>query len=1033
MLSMKKAWKGIGLLLQFSIALCLLLAGPSQAAPTSELRFQRLGALGADELSILSTMQDRQGFVWIGTHASGLYRYNGYAAVKYLNSPQNNRSLPHDRVSTLFEDRKGRIWAGTQNGLARFNPETNDFTRFVPPPGHSNQLIIKLIISDGKDGMWIATWGGLQHFDPDTGKFETFVHDPSNPDSLAANDLNALALDRQGGLWIGTWPGGLDYLPPKGRSFVHYRVDRPEAPDPKANIVRALTIDHEGTLWMGTENSVVTWKAGTHWDTRTKLDAPATRINWFYADRNRHMWAGTLSSGLLRFDGSSPAPQRYVHRATDPHSLPSDNVRAIMQDRSGMLWIATFTDGICLTNLNSQGFRRLIPFDIPREGLVSNALNNIAGAPGGKLWLGGNTGFALFDPKTGTVEKTWLADAKRPGALTNGIVYSTYQQPDGPLWIGTSAGLHRLDRPDGPISVIRFGSVAGNFINSIAGGSNGTLWLGTGANVVHYDPATGKYNAYSNDPKAKGARSVSGTTTIAEDRQRRVWMGSEWNGGGLDMLDLATGKITNFRHVAGDPRSLADDNVSTVYLDPRGRMWVGTAKGVNEIITGKDGAVNFRSFAQKGSVGQAKVLAMRTDNAGKLWMSTAAGLVRLDPDSGQVARFSASDGMTEGFTIGAAYASPDGTLYFGGVKGMTAVEPDKVRTSSVPPQVAITDISVFNRSLTDGKPAADINLSGPVTAPTQLTLSVQESVFSLEFAALHYTNPARNTYAYRLAGFDRDWVETDAARRTATYTNLNPGDYTFQVKAANDQGVWSEQATSLKISIMPPFWQTWWFRAAVALTVFGILAAIYRIRVRRLTRQQAMLQALVAERTRELQESNAKLEELSTTDGLTGVTNRRGFDAALANEWRRARRTGQAVSLAMMDVDHFKAYNDHYGHQAGDQALRAVAQLIAAHGRRTSDVVARYGGEEFALLMPDTDAARVMRLVQDICAEVQRLALPHSKSPYSVVTISIGVATLWPRDGGTIEQLILDADQALYRAKEGGRNQAIAASAPAPV
>ena len=722
-----------------------------------------------------------------------------------------------------------------------------------------------------------------------------------------------------------------------------------------------------------------------------------------------------------------------MHRAADPYSLPSDNVRAIMQDRGGMLWIATFTDGICLTNLSSQGFRRMIPFDEGGEGLGSNALQNISGSPDGKLWLGGNTGFVLFDPATGTVEKTWRPAPDKPGALSNGIIYSSYQQPGGPLWIGTSAGLNRLDHRDGPISVVRFNSVASNFINSIAPGSDGKLWLGTGANVIHYDPASGKYTSYASDPKATNTRSVAGTTTLVEDRQGRVWMGSEWNGGGLDVLNLTTGRITNYRHVAGDARSLADDNVSTVYLDPRGRLWVGTAKGVNEIITGADGAISFRSFAQKGSVGQVKVLAMRADKSGKLWMSTAAGLIRLDPDSGQVARFSASDGLTEGFTIGAAFASPDGVLYFGGVKGLTAVDPDKVRTSSVPPQVAITDISVFNRSLTDGKRAADINLSGPVTAPTQLTLSVQEGVFSLEFAALHYTNPARNTYAYRLAGFDRDWVETDAARRTATYTNLNPGEYTFQVKAANDQGVWSEQATSLKISIMPPFWQTWWFRAFAAIATFGILAGAYRIRVRRLTRQQTMLQALVAERTRELQESNAKLEELSTTDGLTGVTNRRGFDAALANEWRRARRTGQSVSLAMMDVDHFKAYNDHYGHQAGDQALRAVAQLIAAHGRRTSDVVARYGGEEFALLMPHTDTARVLIMVQDICNEVRRLALPHSKSPYGVVTISIGVATLYPRDGGTIEQLILDADQALYRAKEGGRNQAIAAHAPAQV
>jgi diguanylate cyclase (GGDEF)-like protein len=1016
------------------VAICCLLALTAWAAatPTSDLRFKRLGSLDADDLSIMSLLQDRQGFVWIGTYSGGLYRYNGYQAVKYMHDPRNRRSLPNDRVSALFEDKQGRVWAGTQDGMARFNPETGDFTPLALPAGPSSQRIVKAIVGDGGDGMWVATWGGLQHVDSASGAVIRYAHDQRDPGSLASNDLNALALDPDGGLWASTWPGGLDYLAPGARQFVHHRVDSAEAPDDKLNIVRSLYYGPDRTLWIGTETGVVTWDTAQPWAARKRIASPPIRINALYGDRDGAVWAGTLAAGLLRWDKGSARAVHYVHRANDPHSLQSDHIRAVMQDRGGMLWVASFTDGISLVNLNSQGFERFVPFDAATDNtLPNNSVQNIDGAPGGRLWLGSNTGFSLFDPANGAVVKTYRGEPKRPGGLSNDTVYSLYQQPDGPLWVGTSAGLNRLDKPDGPFQAIQFGRVATNFINTIVPGAGGKLWLGTGLQVIRYDIASGKWTGYPNNPADPDSRSVNGTTCIVEDRLGRVWMGSDWSGGGLDLLDPASGKFRHFRHDPLDPASLSDDHVSSLFQDPQGRIWAGTAKGVSQVLTAADGAISFRAYAGKGSVDAVKILAMRSDRAGMLWLSTAGGLLRMDPASGMASRFSTSDGLSEGFAIGASYAAPDGVLYFGGVKGMTGVHPDKVRSISVAPHVAITDISVFNRSLAEGARSADVKLRGTVTAPTDVTLSVQESEFSLEFSALHYTDPSRNTYAYRLNGFDRDWVFTDANHRTATYTNLDPGAYTFEVKAANEQGLWSAQPASVAIRILPPFWQTWWFRLLAALLATGLLAMAYRARVRSLTRRQKQLQALVAARTGELEESNAKLATLSSTDALTGITNRRGFDEALAAEWRRARRNGHSLALAMLDVDHFKSYNDFYGHQAGDQCLRAVAGVIDNFGRRTGDLVARYGGEEFALLAPVSDGAAGLALAQGVCRELERLALPHARSPYGVITISIGVAALVPADDNDSGMLVCAADQALYRAKQAGRNRAMPPAAGA--
>ncbi len=825
---------------------------PVFAGATSELRFQRLSSLGADQLSTLSLLQDRQGFVWIGTNNAGLYRFDGYHSEKYQSQANNPNSLPHDRISALFEDKLGRIWAGTQNGLALFSPETNDFKRFILDSGPSNQRIIKAIVSDGKEGLWLATWGGLQHFDPATGKFTLYAHDPARPDSLGKNDLNTIVVDKQGGVWAGTWPAGIDYLAPGSNSFQHFRVDDDSAPDSKLNIVRSLYIDDQHQLWMGTENGVVRWNTKTDWSHRRRLDSPSSRVNALYSDRNGVLWAATLSAGLLRWDPMHERFTQFVKQAIDPYSLPSDDVRAILHDRGGMLWVATLTDGIALTNLNSRGFKRIIPFDADADNpRPNNSLLRIVGKGDGRLWLSSNSGVALFDPKTGEVIKRYRADKLRKGSLSNDLAYSMYQEKDGALWVGTSVGLNRLDKAGEQFKVFHFGSIADDYINVVAPGDPDVLWLGTGDSLIRYDIKADQYRKFTPDPKDLNSRSAKGTTVILQDKSGRLWAGAEWVGGGLDLLDKATGNFKHFRHDAKNEASISADNISSLHEDAKGRIWVGAINGLNQILTAKDGSISFRRYNDKNSIGTAKIVAIESDLRGMLWLSTVDGLIRFDPDTGEVYRYTVSDGLSDNFA-GPSYRSAEGILYFGGTKGMTAVYPELVNRITVAPQIAITDISVFNRSLKSGEAPHGVQLVGSVTAPKSLSIRQQESVFSIEFAALHFTDPPKNRYAYRLAGFDRDWVEVDADHRNATYTNLNPGEYTFQIKATNDLGIWSDHVSSLNISIPPRFWQTVWFRWILFFAVSGLLFGIYRWRVGHLTRDQARLESLVAVRLQEL-------------------------------------------------------------------------------------------------------------------------------------------------------------------------------------
>ena len=1002
------------------LLLCAAAAGAG-AQSTTHMRFNRLPNLVTDDPSIVSLLQDRQGFIWLGALNGGLYRYDGGQAVKYLNNPKDDKSLPGERVNTLFEDDAGNLWAGTTHGLARFNPQTNDFTRYQSSSKLGKHQVVRKIISDGKRGMWIATWGGLQHFDPVSGAFRLYKPDPARPDSIGADSVESLARDARGGLWVALYPVGLDYLAPGSDSFRHFRLDTSEQPDLTAGKVEALHMDARNRLWIGTRRGVYRWTDGSDWDTRVRLPGVDVRINNFYPARDGGMWAVTMNDGVLRWHAGDDKPFNYGYRPTDPYSLPTLSFQSVMQDRSGILWVGSYNSGVVVANPGTSGFSRIIPPELPfGNRLPNNTTGTLAAAPDGRIWLGGLTGIALLDPTSGKVDQYYRAEAGKPATLASDTVISLYQQPDGPLWAGTINGLNRLDPASGAISHVKF-TGNNNSITAIRPGAGGKLWIATNASVIHYDPASGAQRIYAPEKDNPNSRRMQRANCVLEDRRGRVWMGSEY-ADGLDMLDQRSGVFSHYLHDDARPDSMSSNFITALHEDGLGRVWAGTAQGLNEIVTGADGKISFRPFPAAGSE---KIFSVQSDAVGNIWMTTMASIIRLNPATGKASRYGAADGLLDGYRVGAGYAGSDGKLYFGGGNGVIMVRPEAVQVDSSAPGVAITDVSVFNRSLALAPRPKGVALEGAVTAPRALELAADQSVFSIEFAALHFADPGKNTFAYQLEGFDRQWVAADASHRSATYTNLDPGHYVFRVKAANDRGQWSATAASLSITVLPPFWKTWWFRLLAGALAATAVVAVYRMRVEALTRNKRLLEGQIAERTAELAESNAKLAALSMTDGLTGVTNRRGFDAGLADEWARAHRNGTPVALAMLDVDHFKLYNDAYGHQDGDQCLRAVAGVIADHARRPGDLAARYGGEEFALLTPGTDGAAAVLIAQSVCERIAALKLAHTGSSYGWVTVSIGVASLVPDAGNSPDMLIRLADAALYRAKRDGRNRVV--------
>jgi PAS domain S-box-containing protein len=508
------------------------------------------------------------------------------------------------------------------------------------------------------------------------------------------------------------------------------------------------------------------------------------------------------------------------------NSLSHNEIRAIYEDREGALWIGT--DG--------------------------GGLNKIVHSKGSE-------------------EETFVHykhDPGNPASLSDNVVLSVYEDRAGSLWIGTyTGGLNQLDRRTGKFTHYRNDakdpeSLSHNFVRTVYEDSEGWLWVGTaGGGLNRLDRATGKFTRYVNDPEDSSSLSHNIITSLREDRTGNLWVGTL--GGGLNRFDRQSRRFLRFDHKTAVPDSLSHHNVYAICEDRNGNLWIGTHSGLDKLSLSQTGSqpakVAFIHFAQRGDLPNEVIRGILEDDGGNLWLSTANGLSRLDPRTASYKNYSLTDGLQSNeFYLGAACKSRTGELLFGGGNGFNRFNPNTLEGSQDPPPVVITDFQLFNKSVPIGEHEGRTLLEKSITGTKSLQLSYKDDVVSFEFAALHYAAPERNLYAYTLEGFDKGWNYV-GHRRFITYTNLTPGTYVFRVKGANTDGVWNNEGTSVRIVVVPPIWQTWWFRAIGAVAGLLLITAIYQVRTGSIRGANRRLEQGVADRTAELREANENLQE----------------------------------------------------------------------------------------------------------------------------------------------------------------------------
>ncbi|MDD2761464.1 MAG: ATP-binding protein, partial [Methylomonas sp.] len=482
-----------------------------------------------------------------------------------------------------------------------------------------------------------------------------------------------------------------------------------------------------------------------------------------------------------------------------------------------------------------------------------NAIKSIAKADSGYLWLATWEGALLVEPKTRRIVKKLTTLSGDAGDLAIGIVYDLHQQPGGMLWLGTRSGLIAYDPGQDQLKRIDLGDTASNFVNKIVPDSHGRLWLGTGGGLIEYDPKSGIKRHFRHDPNDEFSLGNDSVITLYIDHKDRVWVtGAFIAAGGLSILDPDNGRFQHYRYDPNDGSSLPSDYVLDLTEDKQGRIWIATARGLT-LAMETDKGFTFRHFGIDNGFSNDRAANLHVDHEGKLWFYVPRGVTRFDPEKAKFSYYPFSTGFTSKVEPTARVVVDDkGIIYIPTADGVMTIDPTALNDNTIPPEPAITGINVLNQPLGPEYKGSEVKLEGSTTSPKKLTLPWSSGLFSLHFSAMHYADPERNRYAYKLEGFDQDWIEGDSRHRIATYTNLDPGRYLFRLKASNNAGIWSEQEISLPIVITPAYWQTLWFRGLLLAGVVLLLASFYIFRMRQLRRMQENLERQVEKRTQEL-------------------------------------------------------------------------------------------------------------------------------------------------------------------------------------
>ena len=1007
-------WGGLGLL--GNNAVC---AAPPVAVPP-EPHFESLNDPVAIPDGVVSDLvQDPQGMLWLGT-SQGLMRFDGMTFTPIPVVAPGRSQSSNSFIRTMLAARDGRIWIGTESeGLAVYDPRTERWTLYTHQPQRPDHSVaagvVRSLAEDLSGRIWVGTiGGGLQVLDLTTQRFRRYTAADGLPDQRVQH----LRVDGDGTLWVGTWNGVV--VLPRGAT----RLESPRRNDGSelrlsGEVVLSVSPMPDGSHWLGTQSGSL-WRIRREGGPPERLDAnlrpnPLGAVQAITAANEQQVWVGRAGGIELRDPASGQLLRALRPNIARPWGLAGADIRALVRSPNQVLWVAGYGSGLQRVNNLDGAIHVRRPDEDPRSAMARPDVRSLLALRDGTIWAGtSDGGIAILDSQLRTI------GGIAPGSqgLGHGRVAALAQGPDGRVWVGIEDRVLMFPHAKAQAKAYEFGR---GRVRRMLADREGAVWAATQDGLYHLAPGGASFQRVEHHD----GRPLQGdVNAVVQNPDGSLWVGAE-----AGLLPIAAGSRV-FGPIAFAPEAgLANANVLGLLIDRAGRLWVDTTAGLHRLRQwdGRQAALDYvgqhiaRSHNTRPHAFGANLL---EDEAGHIW--TQRGVY--DPRDQRLQLLSGADGVDLGTPWFRSYTpTADGRLLFGGTKGILVIQPSAFRASRFMPAVVATGLSIGSQSV----PLSRLHPS--------LVLAPNEASFTLEFAALDLSEPARNRYRYRLVGHNDDWTETSSRRRQASYAGLAPGRYTLEVEGSNRHGDWSPKRLSVAVEVQPRWWQSWWglllALGALSLAVGGVS----HWRTRLLLRRQAELEQRVDEATQALQAKSRELEESALSDPLTGLRNRRFIVQRMDDDLRLVRRQFEEalrrgapppadadLSFLMIDVDHFKRINDEHGHPAGD------AVLVQMRGRlqevfRESDYLVRWGGEEFLVVARGTSRHSLPELAERARRAVAQrpFALPSGQA--LVVSCSIGFACFplnpaHPRAEHWSEAVAL-ADAALYAAKREGRNR----------
>ncbi len=910
-------------------ALCAPLWAQGRAARFDHLTTQD----GLTHNIVHCIAQDPRGFIWIGT-GSGLSRFDGYHVRSYYHDSANVNTLTSSEVRSLYVDRAGTLWVGTNRGLNQYIADYDRFERtWITDSASQEYQSITTILETRTEEMWVGTYGNGLFRRSKGGRFSQSKHDAADLDSLSSDGVLRLFEDEQGLIWVGTYDG-LNLYHNSERRFEYFGEKNGLAPGP----IMGICQDAHGTLWVASYYGLASWQPRERKFAKRAIQVPVFRNIIASSDDSLLI----ASDGLYNFNPTNNELSHFSKNLQDPYSLSHDTVISLFVDRDGVAWAGSDGGGVDTFDTRQLNFRNYLQSGAS-AGLNDRAVSAVRQDSRGNVWAGTESGLNRIDRKRDLVTRVDLE-----GKDERSYVLSLLEDHNGALWVGTVRGLVKLE-PDQRKTTYRSTTpppwnISYDSVLSLHEDRVGRIWIGTQGGLDVYTPGQPGFRHYSRNSEPLKLTSDQ-INSIADGVDGTIWVGTTI---GLNALDLVHGRARHYLRDESVVNSLSNSCVNHILVAHDGTLWVATNDGLNHLDNERQ---QFQEFRNRDGLASNFICGILEDDQGMLWISTDKGLSRLDPVTKAIRNYDVHDGLQGNiFNLGVAYRSPRGELFFGGTNGLTSFFPKDLQRDLDKPMIQVTNFAVFDEIMAPRYIDPKSPLEKVVEATDEITLSYKQNMIQFDFAVMHYGNPRKNRFKFKLEGQDAQWVLRDASNPSASYTNLDPGTYKFRVIGAHYHDVWNSDGRTITIKINSPPWLTWYAYLIYALTLVLIVWAYIRAQNRKLAMERAInerqrevniQQHEVNERLRKLDRfkdeilANTSHELRTPLNGIIGLADslRDGSAGSLTEPARRDLATivscGKRLSSLINDIlDYSRLKNSDLRLNRSSVDLHLVADMV---------------------------------------------------------------------------------------------------------